>query len=56
MLSAVGCLLDDVGLRHRLAAGAQRRMREHFDWDVLALSVERAYAYPSNDTLGATRL
>ena len=46
MLAAVACLLDDVGLRQSLAAGAQRRMREQFDWDVLALSVERAYAHP----------
>lgn len=45
MLAAVACLLDDAALRRTLAAGAQRRMRERFDWDVLALSVERAYTY-----------
>jgi glycosyltransferase involved in cell wall biosynthesis len=42
--AAVTCLLDEAGLRQSLAAGAQRRMREQFDWDVLATSVERAYA------------
>ena len=45
MLAAVACLLDDAALRRTLAAGAQRRMREQFDWDVLVSSVERAYAY-----------
>ena len=44
MRAAVASLMDDERLRRSLAAGAQRRMREQFNWDVLAISVERAYA------------
>jgi glycosyltransferase involved in cell wall biosynthesis len=43
MLEAVGRLLDDPSLRHKIGEGARRRMREQFSWNLLAVDVERAY-------------
>lgn len=41
--AAVVSLLDDPDLRERLGHGAQRRIREQFTWERLAVWVERAY-------------
>lgn len=41
--AAVVHLLDDPDLRARLGRGAQRRIRDHFTWERLAIQVERAY-------------
>jgi len=38
---AVLCLLDDVGLRQRLAANGRRLVEERYSWDAIALELER---------------
>lgn len=48
MLQAVERLLSAPELRQKLSLGARRRMREHYDWDVLVLEAEKAYGVPAN--------
>lgn len=42
---AVVAVLTDPALRRRMAASAQRNVRERFNWDHLAARAEAAYAY-----------
>ena len=43
-VAAVKKLLDDAGLRGRIAAGAKARMRDYFMWEKIAGEVESALA------------